>query len=145
MTNFVRTFTLNEANAMIPALEKRLVHIMELRSAQKMLSKDVQDLHDIWGEQILDEKNMDHKFYSEKAKRRNEVSALLAQEVEKINILGCVVKDIDNGLVDFYFDMGGELVFLCWRTGEKQISHWHGLDTGFNNRQPLETLKAAMQ
>ena len=51
--------------------------------------------------------------------------------------LGCELKDIDKGLVDFYSLRDGNLVYLCWMEGEETISHWHTLEDGFAGRQPL--------
>ena len=51
--------------------------------------------------------------------------------------LGCELKGLDPGLVDFYWEKDGELVYLCWREGEDSVAHWHPLSTGFAGRQPL--------
>ena len=47
------------------------------------------------------------------------------------------LKDIDRGLVDFPHLRAGEEVFLCWESGEEDISYWHELDTGFAGREPI--------
>ena len=52
--------------------------------------------------------------------------------------LGCVLKDLSQGLVDFYTMRQAELVFLCWRLGEERIQFWHDLESGFTGRQPLD-------
>ena len=54
-----------------------------------------------------------------------------------IHELGAVVKDLDDGLVDFPARVEGEEAFLCWRLGEEEIGYWHGLDEGFAGRKPL--------
>ena len=48
------------------------------------------------------------------------------------------LKDLDQGLVDFLAQRGGEQVFLCWRLGEPAIRYWHRLQDGFANRKPLQ-------
>ena len=58
--------------------------------------------------------------------------------VERINEMGCLVKDLDVGLVDFYALRDDEPVFLCWQFGEPAVTHWHPLDEGFAARQPLD-------
>lgn len=55
----------------------------------------------------------------------------------QLESLGCVLKDLQMGLVDFYSLRNGEQVFLCWKRGEDQIRFWHGLEEGFAGRQPL--------
>jgi hypothetical protein len=58
--------------------------------------------------------------------------------VERVNALGCLVKDVEMGLVDFYALVDGEPAFLCWQFGEPAISHWHPLDEGYSAREPIE-------
>ena len=58
--------------------------------------------------------------------------------LQQLQDLGCVLKDLDAGLVDFYSMRQEELVFLCWRVGEEQIRFWHRLEEGFSGRQPLD-------
>jgi hypothetical protein len=60
--------------------------------------------------------------------------------VEELHALGVVVKDLDEGLVDFPSLRGDEEVLLCWRVGEDEVAFWHGLEEGFAGRKrlPLE-------
>ena len=58
--------------------------------------------------------------------------------MQQLEDLGCLLKDLTTGLVDFYGTRRGELVFLCWKLGEDRIRFWHGLDEGYTGRQPLE-------
>ena len=60
------------------------------------------------------------------------------QTVETLQDLGCEVKDLEMGLVDFRSLREGREVYLCWRVGEETISYWHELDAGFGGRQPLD-------
>lgn len=69
--------------------------------------------------------------------RRTELAEQLSQGVQAIHRRGCLVKDIDRGLVDFYALSGDRLIFLCWHLGEADVSHWHSLEGGFASRQPL--------
>ena len=58
----------------------------------------------------------------------------LALELED---LGGYLKDPSAGLVDFYGIRGSEIVWLCWKVGEKSVSHWHGLTEGFSKRKVI--------
>ncbi len=58
--------------------------------------------------------------------------------VEQVNEMGCLVKDIDAGLVDFYGVREGEPIFLCWQFGEPAVAHWHPVEEGFASRRPIE-------
>jgi len=57
--------------------------------------------------------------------------------IQQIADLGCELKDIDQGLVDFPALMDGREVYLCWKLGEPAIAWWHELDAGFAGRRPL--------
>jgi hypothetical protein len=58
--------------------------------------------------------------------------------VERINDMGCELKDADMGLLDFRTLMDGREVYLCWKLGEEHVAYWHDMETGFAGRQPLE-------
>jgi len=60
--------------------------------------------------------------------------AEIATEIEE---MGCFLKDIDLGLVDFPSEMEGDVVFLCWQYGEAQVIAWHSIESGFGQRRPL--------
>jgi hypothetical protein len=57
---------------------------------------------------------------------------------QEVEALGAVVKDPQKGLVDFYGQMDGQLVWLCWQYGEAEVSHYHGIAEGFSNRKVIE-------
>ena len=58
--------------------------------------------------------------------------------ISQLETLGCVLKDLTLGLVDFYGMRDGALVCLCWKLGEERIRFWHTLEDGFAGRQPLD-------
>jgi hypothetical protein len=57
---------------------------------------------------------------------------------QEVEAMGAVLKDPKAGLVDFYGQVDGKLVWLCWRYGEDAVTHYHGLDEGFAGRKPIE-------
>ena len=57
--------------------------------------------------------------------------------LRQLESCGCFLKDLSQGLVDFYSLRDGEPIFLCWRLGEEQIRFWHRVEDGFAGRQPL--------
>jgi len=67
----------------------------------------------------------------------DEQVAGIARCVARIHEVGALVKDLDDGLVDFPAKRHGEDVLLCWRLGEDEVGFWHGLDEGFSGRKPL--------
>ena len=57
--------------------------------------------------------------------------------VDELQGLGLLVKDLDEGLVDFPALHGDEEVLLCWRLGEDEVAFWHSHEDGFAGRRPL--------
>lgn len=51
--------------------------------------------------------------------------------------MGAVLKDARIGLLDFYGNVEGKMVWLCWKYGEKEVSHYHALDEGYAARKEL--------
>ena len=66
-----------------------------------------------------------------------EEATAVARCVARIHEVGALVKDLDEGLVDFPARRGDEEVLLCWRVGEEDVAYWHGLEEGFSGRKPL--------
>ena len=56
----------------------------------------------------------------------------------EIDSIGVQVKDIDIGLLDFPCEVEGQIILLCWKLGEKSITHWHGTQEGFAGRKPVD-------
>jgi len=62
----------------------------------------------------------------------------LTQMIDEIQQAGCLVKDVEMGLVDFPSLREGQEVYLCWKLGEEHIGFWHGIEEGFTGRKPLD-------
>jgi hypothetical protein len=56
----------------------------------------------------------------------------------EIDAIGVKVQDLQQGLLDFPCQMGGEEVMLCWKMGEPMITHWHALEDDYSARKPLD-------
>jgi hypothetical protein len=73
-----------------------------------------------------------------KKSQGEKVTEQLARTIDEIRQTGCLVKDLETGLVDFPSLRGGEKVYLCWKLGEARIRYWHGIEEGFAGRKPLD-------
>ena len=62
----------------------------------------------------------------------------MASLIDEVQEIGCELKDVRLGLVDFYALLDDRLVYLCWRLGEQGITHWHELNEGYGGRQPID-------
>ncbi len=67
----------------------------------------------------------------------DEEAAEIVRCVAELQELGLLVKDLDEGLVDFPALHDGEEVLLCWHLGEDEVAFWHTLEDGFAGRKPL--------
>ena len=82
--------------------------------------------------------NVEPHELEEVQEQLDEEVAGIARCVARIHEVGALVKDLDDGLVDFPATRDGRDVLLCWRLGEDEIGFWHGLDEGFSGRKPLQ-------
>lgn len=132
----MRTFTLEEAQSLLPVLESLLKRAMECkRSAQTAESDLAQLAQRIYfaGGMRVDTAGV--------TRMREEMDSNLKcvrESLAEIDSIGVQVKDIEAGLLDFPFRLDDEVVLLCWRMGETAIEHWHPMDTGFKGRQPVD-------
>lgn len=55
-----------------------------------------------------------------------------------LNEAGILVRDIDRGLIDFPTVIDGREAFLCWQLSDEGVDYWHGPESGFDGRQPLD-------
>ncbi len=69
---------------------------------------------------------------------RNRLEQAIRDALEKIHATGCIVKDLEVGLLDFPSRIDGEEVYLCWRLGEDRIRFYHRQDEGFSGRKPID-------
>ena len=129
-----RQFTRNEAEELLPRLTQLLEEMRERRREYNRFAAQAGELSDkMRGNGQLAQAGL-------KGAQEGVEQALAALNGlgEQINELGCELKDIDQGLIDFRTEVDGREVYLCWKLGEERIEWWHELDTGFAGRQPLE-------
>jgi hypothetical protein len=131
-----RFFTVEEANALVPTLQLEFGRIAQARSELAPLIQALGGPDDAVA--VLQEGAPIPPGRGREAERLRRVAGEITGAVERVNALGCLVKDVEAGLVDFYALVDDEPAFLCWQYGERAISHWHGLDEGFAGRKPIE-------
>jgi hypothetical protein len=133
----MRVWTLPEANAAIPRVrewvEEGRRHLDTMREAEAQ----VQDIEIVWGEKAKEPSCPDHEDYVAWQAKRAAAMDELAGISLRFQALGCEVKDLDEGLVDFRGRVGEEYVYLCWKYGEADIKFWHALEGGFASRRPI--------
>jgi len=70
--------------------------------------------------------------------QRDSRASELKSAIDRVHGFGCLVKDLDKGLIDFPTLFHGREVYLCWKLGEHGIQFWHGVDEGFAGRKPVD-------
>jgi hypothetical protein len=132
----MKTFTLDEAQSLLPVLESLLNRAIEAKQAagdlQEEISAQVRRIF-ISGGILVD------VAAAQKRKLTLEALAQRARDaLAEIDAIGVQVKDLDTGLLDFPCLLEGETVLLCWKRGEPRIGFWHRIEDGFAGRQPID-------
>lgn len=129
-----RYFTVVEANA---ALEE-LRPLAEEMVARRSELVDAQARRAALGAQVgTNGGDLTPSDFAEADEELEQAATELARAVEQIQAAGVLVKDLDQGLLDFPSLRQGEEILLCWRVGEDEIRYWHGVDEGFAGRKPI--------
>jgi hypothetical protein len=131
-----KRFTLAEAQSLVPRLEESLRSAVSLKSEFEAADTDVRSF--LERVNMLGGMMVDRDRVRDKRERRDSLGQRLKASIEEVQQLGCVVKDLDIGLVDFPTLFRGVEVCLCWKLGEARIEYWHGMEEGFRGRKPID-------
>jgi hypothetical protein len=138
-----KIFSLTEAERLRLQIEPMLIEAMETRRKLGELDDQLSSL----AERIQRSGGLLVSY--EKMARvrieRNRLEESLQSTVERIHATGCIVKDLDIGLLDFPSRIDNEDVYLCWRLGEDRIRFYHRQDEGFSGRKPIDPRDADYQ
>jgi hypothetical protein len=132
----MKTFTLDEAQTLLPVVESLLNRALEARQAAGDLQEEMGALMRrvfVSGGMFLD--------IGAALKRKVTLEALIQRAkdaLEEIDAIGVQMKDLDTGLLDFPCLLEGQTVLLCWKRGEPRIEFWHRIEDGFAGRQPID-------
>lgn len=132
----MKTFTLEEAQSLLPLLESLLKRAIDSKSSAQEVESRIAEL----GRRIYLAGGM-RVNVAEAGKMRTEMDAHLQrvkESIAEIDAIGVQVKDVDTGLLDFPCRVDDQVVLLCWRMGEASIEHWHTVEDGFKGRRPLD-------
>ncbi len=129
-----RILSLEEANRMLPLLEKIVRDIMVTWDEIIRKRTELECL----------EKNPDQATASECLEEAQDLKGELNRLIDRINSyireveqLGCFVEEFKRGIINFPSLYVGRKVFLCWKPGETEVEHWHELDESYNERSEI--------
>lgn len=131
-----RTFTLDEAQLLLPVLES----LLRAAIAGKELIEDVEAEMQAVNHRIFlnGGTSVDIVPLARRKAERVKAEQRVRDALAEIDSIGVQVKDIDIGLLDFPCTVEGRTVLLCWKLGEKSITQWHGAEEGFAGRKPID-------
>ncbi|MCA1644409.1 MAG: DUF2203 domain-containing protein [Chloroflexi bacterium] len=130
-----RTFTREEAQAVLPEVDRLLGEAQSLAETLASTEQQAQATH--WKPRANGRVHAEPPSNAPEASRRA-VAGQLRQLIERLQRIGIVLRDVRSGLIDFPSMRDGRIIHLCWRRGEPlDIRWWHEVEAGFGGRQPL--------
>jgi hypothetical protein len=132
----MKTFTLEEAQSLLPVVESLLKRAIESKQLAEQADAGLSEL----ARRIYVSGGM-RVDVGRVGKMRAEMDGHMQrvrESITELDEIGVQVKDLEAGLLDFPCTLDGEVVLLCWRLGETAIEHWHTVESGFQGRQPLD-------
>ncbi len=132
-----KVFTLEEANLLLPELEKRLSALLE-KKENYTRHHDELLMHEL----IAHAENKGGLFpvsigLEEEIRLLEAAIVRLEEDIRSIQALGCVLRNVEQGWVDFLGEWKGEQIYFCWRKGESSIQFYHPLKGDMTERRPL--------
>jgi hypothetical protein len=133
---FNKLFSLTEAERVRAQVEPVLIEAMELR---RRLQEIAQQLGEIVNRiQMLGGMVLPFERAARLRHQHDRIAEQIRQKLDQIHATGCLVKDLEMGLLDFPAVINNEEVFLCWRLGEDRIRFWHRIHEGYAGRKPID-------
>ena len=124
---YKKYFTIEEAEKLLPGIDRILRRTMRLNKALDLLSSIEIEVYDDDYENLRKVTKTNRQFHK--------LSYEFYSNMEELEDMGCIVKDYEMGIIDFYHRFQGKDIFLCWRLGEKSIRFWHETDVGYMGRK----------
>jgi hypothetical protein len=132
-----RVFTLEAVNALVPRLSDLVGRQLEMRTdIESLLVKLGRELGDVPERIVLDPADPAEV----RLMKRDLVAKIEAYRAgwrAVVEATGAVLKDARVGLLDFYGEVDGKLVWLCWKYGESECAFYHALEEGFSARKSI--------
>lgn len=131
-----RTFTLDEAQDLLPVLESLLRGAIDGKKLIEAADAENQEL----AQRIVlnGGTSVNVVALARRKAQREKAMQRVKDAMAEIDAMGVQVKDLDVGLLDFPCEVDGEIILLCWKLGEKAITHWHGVSEGFAGRKRID-------
>ena len=121
-------FTVKSANEILPIVIKKYEYA---KKQKDLIIKTEQELTQSMSAEnsLID--------YATLKQKLNSVVTKFYQSLEDLESTGVVVKQLDQGLLDFPAKRFEQEIWLCWKEGETEVKFWHEKDSGFMGRKPI--------
>ena len=131
-----RYFTLDEAHEQLPSVAEDIREAVSLKSQFVAAEAELQKL--LTRIAVMGGTVIDREPIAAAKHQRDQTSRNLKATIERVNSYGCLLKDLDIGLLDFPTLYRGREVYLCWKLGEPGIEYWHGVSEGYQGRKKID-------
>lgn len=136
-----KLFTIEEANSLVPFLQETLDTLQKQVRDVVRLKRQIEVLNLICDSRVS-QQNLDFQEYVQKTALYHQLIGQADALIREVRVKGCLLRDVHTGIVDFYAEMEGRVVFLCWRRGESVITFWHPVGEGYGQRRHIAGMNA---
>lgn len=131
-----RFFTLLQAEGLLPEVERLLQTLSRLKDEFEAADAELTRINQRIA--LTGGMNLPRDQIQQIRARKDTSANGIKAAIEGIQEIGCQLKDIQTGLVDFPTLYRGKEVYLCWKLGESSIGFWHHIEDGFRGRHPID-------
>lgn len=132
-----RYFNLLEAEGLLPEVERLLRSLIQLKEDYEQNDAELSQINQriaLAGGMVAPRDRI-----VQLRSRKDAAARALKGTLEKIQEIGCQLKDVETGLIDFPTLYRDQEVYLCWKLGESGIGYWHHVEDGFRGRRPIDS------
>lgn len=133
----IRIFTVSEADAMIPRMEKAARALKRLQEGYRNSREHRDELIKNYGRSIMEQDHPSNQNWLACNRQESKAQSQIYKIMKQLYIDGIQVKDTRIGLMDLHALRCNTIVNLCWKAGEEHFTHWHPLEDGAAKRQPI--------
>lgn len=132
-----RFFTLLEAEKFLPEVERLLRSLIHFKEDYEQNDGELMQINRriaLAGGMVPPWNRIAHL-----RTQKDTAARALKSAMERIQEIGCQLKDVETGLIDFPTLYRDQEVYLCWKLGESGIAYWHHVEDGFRGRRPIDS------
>jgi hypothetical protein len=131
-----RFLTLIQAEKLLPQVESAILEAITRKAEYDQAETECENFSQRLA--VSGGMHVDRSRWLEQKNRRESAALRVRDSIERVHEFGCMVKDLDIGLIDFPALFNGQEVCLCWKLGESGIQFWHGVQEGFRGRKVID-------